>query len=223
MAPSAPRRAARRRSARPATSARGLARDVGRDEGLMTSGSRDGGSPCSTCLAASLPVDPAACWATTSRRKTTTKRRKTTTKRRKTTTRRKKTTTRRRITTKAGLTGVLVNQGPLWSTLPQSWCYEVLLVRTDAQNNLYCEANAPGTGCNFRPPSHRSFNPLTTASSWWLIPPALYLPPNMGRPEGRTEDWAVLAYYDTHRDSCAPHCPMWPKAAILHNGPGEGC
>lgn len=107
----------------------------------------------------------------------------------------KKTTTKKAVPTGP----VMVSQGPLWATMPQSWCYEVLWVKTDADNNLFCESNGGG-GCNWRPASARP-NPPGPNVGWTRIDPALY----------KTTDWAILSYYATHNDDCRPYCPMWPK------------
>jgi hypothetical protein len=109
---------------------------------------------------------------------------------------------------------VTINTTPLYALMPSSWCNEVLWVRADLANNLYCEQNSLGTGCNWR---ERGAAPPTSVT-WRLIPPALYVPPPGGG-NGAREDYAVLAYYATHFDSCAPFCPNWPKADLLDSGP----
>jgi hypothetical protein len=93
--------------------------------------------------------------------------------------------------------------------MPRSWCYEVLLVRTDENNQLYCEANYPGTGCNWRPLDHRGrdVGPVT----WYPIPM-----------DWISVDWVALAYFDTHNDSCVPFCDrMRPKDIYLHDQDGQ--
>lgn len=96
--------------------------------------------------------------------------------------------------------------------MPRSWCYEVLLVRTDAQGNLYCEANYINTGCNWRSAEQRGMN--VPNPSWFPVP----------RDWIGYADWASLAWYDTHGDSCAPFCDrMKPKKAYLEDQDGQGC
>lgn len=64
--------------------------------------------------------------------------------------------------------------------MPRSWCYEVLLVRTDWENNLYCEMNDLGNGCNWRPSDHEGMtvegvkwykipNDWVGYSDWWVL------------------------------------------------------
>ena len=95
--------------------------------------------------------------------------------------------------------------------MPRSWCYEVLLVRTDAQNNLYCEMNFIGTGCNWRPADQRGAN--VPNPGWFKIPNDWI----------GYSDWASLAWYDTHNDNCAPFCSvMKPKNQYLNDQDGQG-
>ena len=99
---------------------------------------------------------------------------------------------------------------PVWSTLPRSWCYEILLVKRDAQGNAFCEANAPNTGCNFRP---RSENRMPSNPRWWPIRPS----------DIRGSDWGALAWLDLNGDKCEPHCPLRSKSQLIYDGQGGGC
>lgn len=117
----------------------------------------------------------------------------------------KKTTSKKGpVPTNAPLTGAT------WAVMPHSWCSEKLMVRMNG-DDLQCEMNSLGTGCNWRGKCETKFP--TTIYGWWTIPKALYTV------QAQYQDWAILSWYATHGDSCAPYCPMWSKESLIDDGP----
>jgi hypothetical protein len=85
---------------------------------------------------------------------------------------------------------------------------QILLVKTDWDNNLFCEANDINTGCNWRPSDDRPNMP--THGRWFQIPMSW-----------RLADWVTLSYLDSHQDSCYPYCEQFlPKSVLLHDQDG---
>lgn len=126
--------------------------------------------------------------------------------------------------------------------MPRSWCYEVLWVKTDYDNNMYCERNSLGTGTffSFAFPSFlfffASLGLPTNPSLPFFIAGCNWRPADhRSRQLGDVDwfpipsswiggDWPSLVYYDTHQDNCYPYCDrMKPKRAYLEDQDGQGC
>ncbi len=89
-----------------------------------------------------------------------------------------------------------------------SLVHQILLVKTDWDNNLFCEANDFNTGCNWRSADDRPNMP--THGRWFQIPMSW-----------RLADWVTLSYLDSHQDSCYPYCEQFkPKSVLLHDQDG---